>query len=254
MPIREIFLPHPEWLGFKEHLRKKNRYRLNEKCEEFIQKLLNSSGIRGISIRKNRIFWRARIGEHWLSRPIWHDRFSSLYPHPLLCSKMGAPPINKSQEGRLNPKGISYLYLSSDYETSIAEVRPRVDAPVSVGKFKVTKNQTVLDTTSSVSEDSDIEHIWKSINDSFSAPVSYYEDNLQYIPTQYLTDLFKNAGFDGIKYKSSVRKGGYNLLLFNKKVATCIQCRLYYIKEIIYKTKTIGRAESRQEMNSRIYL
>jgi RES domain-containing protein len=252
--IKNIFFPHPEWSAFTDHLRKKNRYRLNKKWEDFIQKILNASKTRGILIRKDRVFWRARIGEHWLPRPTWPDKLSSIYPHPLLCSKMGAPPTNKSKEGRSNPKGISYLYLSSDYKTSIAEVRPRVGAPVSVGKFKIIKNQTVLDTTSSVSEESDIEHIWKSINDSFSAPMAYYEDNLQYVSTQYLAELFKGAGFDGIKYKSSVRKGGYNLLLFNKKIATCVQCRLYYVEEIIYKTKGLGRGESRQEMDSRIYL
>jgi RES domain-containing protein len=252
--IKDIFLPHPEWSAFTDYLRKKNRYRLNKKWEAFIQKLLDTAKNHEILIKKHRVFWRARIGEHWLTRPTWPDRWSSLYAHPLPCSKMGAPPTNILKEGRLNPKGISCLYLSSDYKTAIAEVRPRVNTPVSAGKFKIIRNQTVLDTTSSVSEESDIEHIWKSINDSFSDPMAYYEDNLQYVPTQYLAELFKGAGFDGIKYISSVKKGGYNLLLFNKKMATCIQCRLYYVEEVIYKTRGLGRVESRQEMDSRIYL
>ena len=260
---KDIFFPHPEWLAFMDYLRKRNRYRLNKRWEDFVQKILDTSKNREILIKKHRVFWRARIGEYWLPRPTWPDKWSSLYPHPLACSKMGAPSTNISKEGRLNPKGISYLYLSSDYKTSIAEVRPRVGSPVSVGKFKIVRDQNVLDTTILLNlhngpkcknlQRSEIDHIWESINDEFSYPMAYYEDNLQYVPTQYLAELFKYTGFDGIKYKSSVRKGGYNLLLFNKKSAKCLQCRLYVVEEVIYKAKGFGRTESREEMESRIY-
>jgi len=260
---KELFIPHPDWIKFVNYIKKKNRYRLSQDLETFIQKILDTSKNRKISVRKHRVFWRARFGEYWFPRPVWHDKYSCLYPHPLPCSKMGAPPTNKSKEGRLNPKGITYLYLSSDYQTALSEIRPRFNEPVSVGKFKIVRNQIVLDTTTSVivhdklkykdAEIQDINHIWESISDAFSNPVSYYEDNLQYVPTQYIAELFKEMGFDGVKYKSSVRKDGYNLLIFNNKVAKCIQCQLFYIDDIIYKTKSIGHPETHKEMESRIF-
>ena len=199
MKKKDIFLPDPQWLKFVDYLRKKNRYRLNNRWESFIQKILNTAKDRRISLKKGRVFWRARIGEYWLPRPTWPDKLSCMYPHPLPCSKMGAPPTNISKEGRLNPKGISYLYLSSGYKTAISEVRPRVGAPVSVGKFKIVQDQIVLDTSTSLnihnsskdknSQKSAIDHIWESINDAFANPMAYYEDILQYVPTDVVPSI-----------------------------------------------------------------
>jgi DNA polymerase elongation subunit (family B) len=104
--------------------------------------------------------------------------------------------------------------LSSDDRTAIAEVRPRDYTPISVGKFQIVRDQNVLAATESLNrktkpknkklQKSDMEHIWESINEAFSEPMTYYEDTLQYTSTQYLAEAFKNAGFDGVKYKLGI--------------------------------------------------
>ena len=173
---------------------------------------------------------------------------------------MGAPPRRFAKDGRLNPRGIPYLYLASDKNTAIAEVRPWINQFVTVGEFQVLKNLNIVDTTkilksSKVKIKNHLEYndylVWRNIDREFSKPVSTEDDLLEYLPTQYLADLFKSAGYDGVKYNSSVIRKGYNLLIFNIRVAKCNKCRLYSVSELIYKARAFGRPETMQEMATR---
>lgn len=58
---------------------------------------------------------------------------------------MGAPPAGKSSEGRANARGITCLYLASDLETTLHEVRAGVFDFVSIGKFLLKKDIVVVD-------------------------------------------------------------------------------------------------------------
>ena len=42
------------------------------------------------------------------------------------------PLVNKAIEGRINPKGIPYLYLSTKKETAMSEVRPWIGAAIAL--------------------------------------------------------------------------------------------------------------------------
>lgn len=44
--------------------------------------------------------------------------------------------------------------------------------------------------------------VWEDINDAFAEPVTNTDDVADYAPTQILGELFKCAGYDGIRYKS----------------------------------------------------
>ena len=78
------------------------------------------------------------------------------------------------------------------------------------------------------------EIVWGEINNALSEPVERSDDPINYIPTQILSELFKVNGADGIAYKSSVRKGGHNLALFDPEAADIRSCGLHRIKEITY--------------------
>ena len=60
---------------------------------------------------------------------------------------MGAPPAHKTTEGRVNPRGISYLYLATNLKTAVAEIRPWIDAKISVGEFVTVRPLTIIDCT-----------------------------------------------------------------------------------------------------------
>ncbi len=50
--------------------------------------------------------------------------------------QLGAPPAQLAGHGRLNPRGIPYLYLASDELTAISEVRPWKDAELTLAEFR----------------------------------------------------------------------------------------------------------------------
>ena len=54
-------------------------------------------------------------------------------------SDMGAPPCTICTAGRINPEGISVLYLASDADTALSEIRASTYDYVSIGKFKAIK-------------------------------------------------------------------------------------------------------------------
>lgn len=47
--------------------------------------------------------------------------------------ELGAPPRWKSNDGRVNPRGISYLYLAETRRCALAEVRPNISSLVAIG-------------------------------------------------------------------------------------------------------------------------
>ncbi|OEJ15505.1 hypothetical protein BFL38_13345 [Brachyspira hampsonii] len=146
-----------------------------------------------------------------------------------------APSPEIAKAGRANPEKISYLYTSEDIKTSIKEVRPMIDSFVSVAEIKILCDLTLFDITKFTFEN--IENIKTelvSLNECFSN-VNYGND-IDYIPTQYIAELLKNLGFDGIRFGSSLNKGGINITLFNhEKNCKFIKSKLYFISDIDVK-------------------
>ena len=55
-------------------------------------------------------------------------------------AEMGPPPDNKAKGGRVNPAGISILYLADSIETTLYEIRAGVYDFVSVGRFELLRD------------------------------------------------------------------------------------------------------------------
>ena len=53
------------------------------------------------------------------------------------------------------------------------------------------------------------------LSDKLSQPVLPHKKELEYLPTQYLCELIKDRGFNGIAFKSSLEKG-YNYVIFDE--------------------------------------
>lgn len=47
----------------------------------------------------------------------------------------------------------------------------------------------------------------------FSRP--NFKDDFEYLPTQYLCEYIRELGFDGIRFGSSVKHGGINVIIFD---------------------------------------
>lgn len=141
------------------------------------------------------------------------------------ASGSGATPPPKAPEGRLNPRNISYLYMAEDPDTAIYEVKPVVQQAISLATIKSIKRLKVLDLCKEFPFEKfmyegytlDLPSLMQVVAHRFSIP--NHGNVLDYIPTQYIAEYVKTVlDFDGIKFKSSLKNGGKNVVIFDEKL------------------------------------
>ncbi|MDO9580736.1 MAG: RES family NAD+ phosphorylase, partial [Bacteroidales bacterium] len=167
----------------------------------------------------------------------------------LPIAEMGKPPLEKSMDGRANPKGISYFYAASDEKTVIAETRPYKTETVCVAKYRVSPKISLIDlrapkiTISPFGLDDDsLSFLYKEhmpflvhLGDVLSKPVLPHRKELEYLPTQYLCEMIKNYNFNGIVFKSSLEKGD-NYVFFDDSLLTGIKVETFIVTETSVKS------------------
>ena len=151
-----------------------------------------------------------------------------------------APPAHLVPNGRVNPANIRYLYLSEDPYTPIYEIRPIISQTVSVATFKLKRDIVVYDLTISASDSINNEigkelGLFNSIGRMFSKPCR--GDNNDYLPTQFLAEEIKRMGFDGIRFGSSLHRGGVNIVLFNPDDCEAVSSKLIKVEDIKIEIK-----------------
>ncbi len=275
---RATFRSQNSYRRFAREVSHSNPFFRNNESEEFLNTLLLQAENRKEPLKSNAKFWRAQRGHGW--REIVVDGIPIGDEEPVPHPKDRMKPLpNKAMEGRANPKGIPYLYLSSDQTTAMSEVRPWKGDLLSLGLFRITEDLEIINCISDDPRKRPIFYfddperepspktrekiVWAGIDRAFSNPISRSDNIAEYIPTQIIAGLFKNAGYDGIKYRSSVGPG-YNLALFDPEVAKLISCSIiitewinyafddfgstYYIKE----NQVVSEEERRAELNKKI--
>lgn len=164
----------------------------------------------------------------------------------LLHEDLTSPSPQHSRNSRMSPAGISFFYGGMTPEVCIHEVRPSVAENVIVAEFEVIQNLFVLnlgillETQKSIFN-SEYEFSYEEFAKPFlehfvediSKPIRKTDSEIEYAPTQVLTEFIKATNFkthfslsdsngnerdiyiDGFLFKSSAMKDGINLVLFN---------------------------------------
>ena len=171
-----------------------------------------------ITLPINTELWRAR--EPGETLPVNDDPIQ-------LQNIIGPAPVERSGHGRMNPAGISYMYLSDSPETCAVELNLKRGSDIWLGKFKVTKEITLVDLSripkieilSIFHPDYDHNKYWakgffEEFTNEISQPIQQKGFPLDYIPTQLLSEYIRTKEYDGLKYESSQRPGSYNYTLF----------------------------------------
>jgi hypothetical protein len=217
------------WKDFSNSIKETNRFHNVMFNSDSFEKILESVGK---IYPLDTCFFRARIASD-------KNGFD--------LSEMGAPPKGKRSAGRINPEGISVLYLSSDSETVLREVRATVFDYGTIGEFKLKKHIKVAN-LSAISSTSpfryvDIERyaanreVFKEISAEIAKPLRRNDSPLEYLPTQYIAEFIKSKGFDGVEYASTLKEGGFNIAVFDEKIFDCINVKTVEVSEISYVTK-----------------
>ena len=219
------------------------RYIFEDHVYEFLQSVINTSESRKLNLQSGQVFYRAQLGYTMIK-----CNFLSIREHPKAFPPERMKPLShKAREGRVNPKGIPYLYMATDKETAMAEVRPWLGSYISIGKFEIVKDLVIVDCSSNptlgpfmyLEEPPPKERekiVWHYIDSAFSEPVSPDDSSSDYVPTQILAESFQKHGFDGIKYKSVLGKG-FNYALFDINSSNLIEPSLYEVKDISFRFK-----------------
>ncbi len=227
------------YMEISNHLRYKSRFSLPKLHASLVDDFVKRQIEHGLkTIEKDVSFFRARIGE-----PGILDLFT--------LDDMGAPPPGKAGSGRINPEGISYLYLADSPATAIAEVRPWKRARISVATLKTVRPLKIVsllagDSLGNEVTEKDIEKvevqrevkrmmngiILKALYFAFPA---HHNDKHAYLASQYIAELFKESGVDGLEYSSVLNEGGINTALFDVSSASCIKVDGYLIQGVEYK-------------------
>jgi hypothetical protein len=223
------------WSKFSDEIKHINRFHLVNVLD--LEKLKSLFKHFSKDLPKGKKFNRARICEN-------KEGFK--------LDEMSNPPVNKAKSGRANPMGISYLYLGSDLNTTLYEARASLYDFVCVGEFRLEENIQVINLSRNtydpfvLAENDFLEEVMmhsqfiEKLNQELSRPRRRNDSELDYLPTQYLSELIKSMGYTGIEYQSSIYSDGYNLAIFSPEVFKCIDVKVYDIEEIKLKSRVIG--------------
>ena len=214
------------WNRFSDEVKTKNRYFLSNKVDlELLEKIISNTC--SFMHRERKIFYRARICSNGRGLPI---------------NEMGKPPSEKATPGRANPKGIAYLYLSNDEKTTLFETRSYVYDFVTIAEFqllqdiKVAKLQNIDKLSPFLLEEDIIKRFLAlkpyllTLEKELSKPIRRGDNELDYLPSQYLCEFIKSIGFDGIEYRSSLNQSGFNIALFRDDKVRCIRVKTVQVK------------------------
>lgn len=244
------------WKDFKKFeaaVKREYRFIHSPEVKEFLDNIKETLHDRTISLARGTIFFRSQIGyETFVAKG---QIGACGFP-----SERMKPKPNNSHEGRANPKGISYLYLSDDVNTCLAESRPHKGQIISWAQFRINRDLRIVDCCTVPSHDSEMpfifnppqsqedigDAIWSRINSAFTKPITNNDAHSDYVPTQILAELFKSSSLDGIRFKSGVGEG-HNFLLFDVDSADFINSAVLETKAISYEFSAFTDHYSLQE-------
>ena len=140
------------------------------------------------------------------------------------------------------------MYLCDKIETTYYEVRAVYLDKLSVGQFRILRDLNIVDFSNKINlfytyttSESNIslqgivkrKILFDRISADLSKPLRRFDTEIEYVATQLICEYCKQNGADGIRFNSSLHKGGSNIVLFNSTDAQCISVLSKEIKNVI---------------------
>lgn len=128
------------------------------------------------------------------------------------------PPNRIVPEGRYNHSGMPVLYLGNSPETCVHEMR---EIDCNVAEIKIKKNIKILDLINAYEAHEECSDLLSTL--VYSALMSAKQDSTgwhrpKYVFSRFVADCAKSAGFDAIKYPSTMAGNEcFNLVILNDR-------------------------------------
>ncbi len=172
-----------QWEKFREELKHRNRF-FPKQAPSFNDLTPFGRYIGVILEVGTQKFFRARINTS---------------NEPFNIAEMGKPGENITSNGRANPIGIPYLYIASDINTAISEIRGHKGEVVTIAEFQIISKLELADLRDpkntispfELNEENGLELIYKNmpfltlLGNELSKPIIPREANLEYLSSQY---------------------------------------------------------------------
>src|SRR5262249_16098306 len=113
------------------------RYHRTAETDRFLQAVLITASKREQTIKSGAILWRAQFGSIWEQVKGMEKGWFVPRPHP---NERMKPIANRCVEGRANSKGLPVLYLATEQDTAMREVRPALASFISIAEFEVKRD------------------------------------------------------------------------------------------------------------------
>lgn len=196
-------------------LERQNFHAVEPAMEALVAKIENDIAT---EVKAGSLWFRGRIG---VVDSAIHmgDRVVTRVATPYTEQDISALPPPRATAGRTNRQGVSVLYVASEIDTALAEIRPHPSHLISVGGFRARKDLRVARFDLPIAPFSasdtrlDLFALIYHIDSLLSAPV-IPEERHRYAATQLLADVLIRHGFEGVIYRSSVGSG-INLCAFD---------------------------------------
>jgi len=223
------FVDGRDFERFNNLVRTQFRFCLPTEYREMMKAITESAASRVKDVPEGNSLWRAQLGMAPATETARDDgsvviQFNA---HPPERMK---PILGLPVEGRANPQGLPVLYMSTDPNTAMTEVRPNLASVISLAILKTNRPLRIVDCEMSnstwsafdarpIPEEEREGVVWGSINDAFVRPVDPEVAAAQYLATQMVAEHLKVAGYDGVKYRTGYDTGGSNVALFDLDAA-----------------------------------
>ena len=207
---------------FASYLKRSRRFIIEEdpsgervRPETWVPDLLTKAAA-VFTMRKNARLYRGRMG---------FDN-SRRGRRPLPPQQMTAPPPRLARAGRANPEGISVLYCALEAETAIIETGRFPGAAVTLRELRCRKPIRLADlrsrwftieplATPRLADEVEKATLLGSLGRALGEPIHPEDSAIEYVPTQYLSEVIRSAGYDGICFGSALRPKGTNVVIFD---------------------------------------
>lgn len=169
-------------------------------------------------VQEDSLWYRGRIGVTESSVHVGNNTVTRIAT-PYTGTAIGARLPPHATAGRTNRQGVSVLYLASEIETALAEIRPHPGHMISLGGFRARKHLRVarfdvpIRRFSASDDRLALFALLYHIDSLLSLPI-IPEERHRYAATQLLSDVLIRHGFEGVTYRSSVGTGT-NLCAFD---------------------------------------
>jgi hypothetical protein len=230
--------------AIKEKLESDNRFFTDKRFLKYLETIFRESEV---NISEDNIFYRARsYDRNKIDKSKIGTEFEGYDKEESFVNISSKWPTY----GRMNPQGISALYVATDINTAITELHPYHEQIFSVATIRVKNELKIANLSVGASAISDdfIRNLTVLVKDW----ISNGNTEKDYVFPQYIASYCKHMGYDGIGYRSkyntraNVCKGtGINYTIFNYDKCEVTGSKLYEINNIEVKInkkfKNFGR-------------